>query len=185
MGTGIILYPKRKERGLSQASGSSLDPVIEQITNTTIISASDGTTVTKGVVRLATSAETATGTSESLAVTPYGFAQNLPASSLSATFADQTASRVFDSVIYQNSTKVRLVAVCYYTSTGTAFLSGIQANVGATSPPGSIVGISAQARNATFVVYGTLTFLVLPSYYYRITSAGSSSLQSWIEWDLT
>ncbi|MBI2869387.1 MAG: hypothetical protein HYX96_06145 [Chloroflexi bacterium] len=98
--------------------------------------------------------------------------------------ANVTASRAIDGTVYQNTSgKIIMVAVSMYLNGGDG-AGGGSAYVGAANPPTSIVAGWLDYASASFGVKGTLTFIVPPSYYYKIGTVGSPTLGTWTEWSM-
>ena len=95
--------------------------------------------------------------------------------------ADQTASRV-SGTTYQNSTKIRIVTVYVYGSTDYVDVAGY---VKSTSPANFVVCEQLSPIITSGSGAGTITFVVPPSYYYRVVSGGTGvTIIRWIESDL-
>ena len=102
--------------------------------------------------------------------------------SIGCTQNDVTSSRAY-ATNYQNSTKTRIItvrAVVY--SAG-----GFGAYVSSFTPPTSPVGYVSTCGLADSSQSLTLTFVVPPSYYYKLYRGGAVGQQQifrWMEWDL-
>ena len=76
MAQGLTLYPKRKDKGLVRAVGGEVDSIVEQISNTSVNNVPDASTITKGIIEIATTAETSAGTDSARAVCPLGLIES-------------------------------------------------------------------------------------------------------------
>jgi len=95
--------------------------------------------------------------------------------------------------IYQNGSKIRVVAINIVNSNwGVGKVHGARALTGVASPPTVIVaeGIFYEAADLSGTArWGiTLTFIVPPSYYYKLfdesAGEGTTAINYWTEWDL-
>lgn len=95
------------------------------------------------------------------------------------TGADYAASGRALDTIYQN-TSGKPLWVIVTTNVGNNI--GVTAYIGAASPPTSAVAKNFTSGGSTGFI--PMTFLVPPSYYYKVTKTGSPTKQYWYEWTL-
>lgn len=81
---------------------------------------------------------------------------------------------------YQNSTKIRLVAISIALDAN----STCDFYIGSASPPTTKVGVVSKGVGAGSIDNLTMMFAVPPSWYYKATAAGDYGLSEWHEWDL-
>jgi len=86
-------------------------------------------------------------------------------------------SRVFATQYQNTGGKIRIVTV---TATTAGEADNITAYCGSENPVTTIVSVQDFPTSG----YGTLTFVVPLSYYYKVLRALTASLYKWTEWDL-
>ncbi len=97
--------------------------------------------------------------------------------------SDVSGSRAVDN-IYQNSTKIRLV-VASFTADGVGEAMNLKVEIGSASPPTTIVVPNIKSAEGSGIDSITVTFMVPPSWYYRVVSSGDTpDSDKWIEYDL-
>ena len=98
-------------------------------------------------------------------------------------------ARVLGTVYQNTSGKTRVVTVSVSNGGTSLDTYGVFAFVGASSPPTTGVGDAKSGLidpTASGQWCCSVTFIVMPNYYYRVTDegTGSTSLSEWTEWDL-
>jgi len=105
-------------------------------------------------------------------------------------------TRAIDGTVYQNSTKIRFVSITILSnipinSTNANAFIEILSDV--STPPTTVrgdLGFASVTTPATVTeqAYFTISFMVLPNHYYKVTSTTSGSATvgkvEWHEWDL-
>lgn len=97
---------------------------------------------------------------------------------------DVTGSRAIDGTVFQNTSgKIKLVTITINTvSTNDEYYAIAYCDSNA-SPSTVITACSGETYNAQ-EAYNSMTFVVAPSYYYKVTETGDAVLYKWFEWDL-
>lgn len=92
-------------------------------------------------------------------------------------------ARVIDTIYQNTGGKIRVVTVSLVISLGVTETA--QAVIGSSSPPTTDAASVGHSSGATGADYGSMTFIVPPSWYYRVNSAtGTPTIDNWIEYDL-
>ena len=101
--------------------------------------------------------------------------------------SDVTASRAIDGTAYQNTSgRPLIVAICCYNNSVAAGVYGFDVDCDANATPSTMVGHWKYEGDPSGTwVAGTVTFVVLPNYYYKVDKLDTNvALDSWIEWEI-
>lgn len=129
---------------------------------------SDASTTVKGIVELATNAETQTGTDTSRAITPENLKAIVPG--FGQTLTNVLASRAGNTTYTNLSNRplyVCIAATCVASANATLLLNGVSF--------GQIIGAGPSALNASFSI------LVPPGSTYRVNTSGTVTFTVWSE----
>jgi hypothetical protein len=112
--------------------------------------------------------------------------------------SDVTGSRAIDATVYQNTKDfiliVQINVQCDIDDLSDAGNSLVTVHCGSATPPTDQVGIIGITHNSgttgTFYAGLSITFVVLPDYYYKATASnvvggGAPTLLDWFEWGPT
>lgn len=96
-----------------------------------------------------------------------------------STLTDRIATYVFDT-IYQNTVSVPILVTVSFLMSAPGNNS-LVADIGSANPPTFTVG-RFEHDGTVSDIYSTFSFVVPPSYYYRVAiGAGTPSLYAWVE----
>ena len=97
--------------------------------------------------------------------------------------SDVTASRAIDGTAYQNTSGRPLFVAITLQGTGTGEEGYAIAYTDSNATPTTEVGRCSASFDAS-VQYGQVSFVVLPSNYYKVTHSGTGTLRKWFEWEI-